>query len=347
MNVKLTTVFCLAALAAAVPARADDEEETGAAAAEESSEADSAKEAKPGEKQFTLLPFCRRTSGIAEVLKPGSQEWTAIEEGRFYPLGSTYRTGADSSAEIQFGREVSVELKADSSFGTRAQLIAENVRSITLGSGEIVLKTPRNFPEGMITVAAPGFVVENPAGESRYTYAKNGDGDDATVRCVTGTLGIRGRHFSSSEIGVADVLRIRTSHDLLFTGLYGISGDYPLVLEQGLVKFKDVESGEDKTEEKKLVWKMSPQAAVRIHRLATEVGGPLAVTVMTFDASGRLKNRCAFSEGMSELTTGEQGPVLNEERDELAKKAAAATETTTTEESDGESESSEEKSDGE
>lgn len=333
MNRISRVLVCGSAAFAAICVSAQEEPATEDAA--ESQDAEVAAVAKPKQEQekfFFALPMCRLLEGAGEVLKPGSTAWEAIEEGRFYPLGCSYRSkGAASKLSILFGAESEVLLSGDASFGTVVQPLGVKSRTLILQSGTINLKLPRNLPEGFMTVTAPGFSVLNPAGESRYTYSATGDGDVAVVRCVTGSLSIKGRHFSIPEMHAANEIRIRTSQDILFTGLYGTSGDYIVNLDQGASATKDFETGEESVSEKTLAWKLSPQTAVRIHRAVPEIGERMAVTVMTFDSAGGLMNRCAFVEGRPELSTGEQGEAAIQAKEAAAKKAADAAESATVE----------------
>lgn len=340
---------------------ADDSGDTAEAADAEDGIEGAAKSEKKT-KYFHILPYCRHlelsseangTTCKAEVKTPMG-DWTPIKEGKFYPLGSIYRTqGAQTRLTIQFGNEAEVSIKGEASFATRAQALGEKSRTISLVSGTITVKLPRSFPEGLFVVTAPGFKSVNPAGEARYTYTANekGDGDLAVVRCVTGTLTLEGRHFTVLSMKAAQEVKIRTSQDLLFTGLYGSRGDYIVRLDQGRVKIKDFETGEEKIEDKVLDWKLSPQTAVRIHRAVPAIGERMSVTVMTFDAAGELKNRCAFAEKLVEVNSGELGPTSKKDREEIAKRAAEATETvaaeaeTTTEEAEATEEKSESSSD--
>ena len=108
----LCGVCCLAAAA--------DEEEVSEAegVAEEIPEAATN---KPAEKLFHILPLCRRLEGSGEVLKPGATAWEQMEEGRFYPLGSSFRAiGLESRLVVQFGRECEASIGSQSSFGTLA-----------------------------------------------------------------------------------------------------------------------------------------------------------------------------------------------------------------------------------
>ncbi len=330
MNRLVRVLVCGSAAFAAAGAFAQ-EEAVGEETAEPSkTEVAGAKPKQEQEKFFFTLPVCRLLEGSGEVLKPGVSGWEAIEEGRYYPLGSSYRTkGGASKLTIRFGAESEVILGGDGSFGTVAQPLGVKSRTLVLQSGTIDVKLPRNLPVGLMTVTAPGFSVLNPAGESRYTYSTTGDGDEAVVRCVTGSLAIKGRHFSIPEMHAANEIRIRTSQDILFTGLYGTSGDYVVNLDQGAETTKDLETGKETVSERTLAWKLSPQTAVRIHRAVPAIGDRMAVTVMTFDSAGGLMNRCAFVEGRPELSTGEQGEAAIQAKEAAAKKAADAAESAT------------------
>jgi len=300
------------------------------------------------EKFFRTLPLCRHLEGAAEVLQPGQTEWRPIEEGRFYPLGCSYRT-TDQQAKlvIEFGKECQVQIEGAAAFATRLQGLDEKTRSISLVSGTFTLVLPRNLPEKAFSVAAPGFTVTSASGQSTFSYEKTGDGDSAVVRCVTGTLRVQGLHFEIPSMHAANEFRIRTSQDLLFTGLYGTSGDYEVRLDQGIVQVRDVEKGTTRAEPKTLIWKLSPRTAVRIHRARPALGERMSVTTMTFEPSGRLVNRCAFSEGRYELNTGEQGELALKRIEEQSKKAAEQAELssaadTSSEEKPAEDETSEE-----
>jgi len=282
--------------------------------------------AKSEPKFFYTLPTVAKLEGTADVLKPGARDWEAATEGRYYPLGSVFRTVGDTTRlTVAFGRECKVVIVGEASFGTRGQGLAEKSRAILLKGGIITVDLPRSLPEGLVFVEAPGFSVVNPAGKSIYRYVKTGDGDKATIRCVTGSLAIQGLHFKILSMRAANEVCIQTSQDALFTGIYGTRGDYICKLDQGLVKIRDVETGESHTEQKFIEWKVSPKTAVRIQRAVPEIGENMAVTVMTFDATGNLKNRCAFAENRFEVNSGELAPHDKDSQAELEKKAAEAT----------------------
>ena len=330
--VKTLTVSLVATSFAFAQEDEIDEVESGDSAAEESVEEESAandqaipKKPQEADRTFHLLPLCRKLEGLGQVLRPGEKEWQLLEEGKFYPLGCSFRSvGTDSRLTIALGRDCEVEMTGGNSFGTLAQGLAEKTRTVVLEPGTVTVKLPKNMPEGRLIVSAPGFKVCNPAGTVRYEYVKTGDGDEVSVRCVTGSLKIEGRHFTIDAMHAANEVKIRHSQDLLFTALYGIAGDYMVRLDQGLVATHDFENDKAVIGPKELAWKLSPRTAIRIQRAVPAIGERMSVTVMTFDAGGELKNRCSFCEGRYELSTGEEGPVAEADKEALAKKASEA-----------------------
>ena len=281
-------------------------------------------------KAFTTLPLSRHVEGAVSVRKPNG-DWEAVEEGRFYPLGSYFRAEKGGSLVLAFGSGSSVTISSGAEFGTRAQPIGESFRTLVLVRGTIALRLPDNLPEGAFFITAPGFTIKNPAGESAVTYENKGDGDVATVLCKTGSLGIEGRHFDIPAMRAADEVRIRTGKDLLFTSLYGTSGNYVVNLDQGMCvreEFGDDGATKSVVEKGVLAWHLSPRTQVVINRSVPALGERMSVHTMTFDAAGGLKNERAFSEGRAEVNSGELVPQEKTDADELAKRAAEVTETT-------------------
>ena len=290
--------------------------------------------AKSSVKMFSTLPFCQMVEGMAEVMVPGSKAWEKAEEGRFYPLGSTYRTcGENSKLVLELGPESRAVIRGDSSFGTKPNAAGDSSRTLVVLGGDLSLDLARNAPEGAVSVTAPGFSVKNLAGESSIRYRTMPDGDEAVVRCVTGSLGVEGRHFDIPQMRAADEVRIRSTVDHLLTFLYGNSGDYVVKLDRGVVSRNDVDDeGKVRQVSEKAVldWHLSPKTKVRIDRMVPSVGERLSVAVMTFDAVGELKNNFAFAEGRAEVNSGELVVTPADEGEAEAKKAAKASEDTTT-----------------
>ena len=282
-------------------------------------------------KAFTTLPFCRRIEGQVSVRKPGG-EWESAEEGRFYPFGSSYRAEKGGTLDLAFGSGSIATIADGSEFGTRPLELGATARTIVLVRGTINLKLPDNLPEGLFFLTAPGFTIKNPAGVSVIAYEDKGDGDEATVLCKTGSLGLEGRHFDIPSMRAADEVRIRTSRDHLFTSLYGTSGNYVVNLDQGMCvrqEFDDDGHQKDVVEKGTLAWHLSPRTQVIINRSVPALGERMSVHTMTFDAAGVMQNERAFSEGRAEVNSGELVVREKVDGEELAKRTAAeVTETT-------------------
>ena len=343
---------CLLAFAASMAAccsfaeaeTAADGSEPAAEAAAEANEAAKAP-AAPISELFTTLPFCRELSGDAQVLKPGASEWTSVEDGRFYPLGSVFKAGEFGRLVVAFGKNCTVTIENGSSFESRKQPLGVRARTISLVSGTVLVSLPDNFPEGAFFVTAPGFTAKNPAGDSKYVYSDVGDGFEAVVRCVTGTLEVEGRHFAMSKMRAANEFKIRCSRDNLETIIYGVSGDYVVRLDQGLGSTTEIgDSGERKevVSAQTLEWHLTPETRVQINRAVPAIGEKMSVHTMAFDAAGTLQSERTFCEGRAEINSGELVVKEKGDAEELAKRAADATEEAAaedTEESSAESSS--------
>lgn len=331
MAMKKSVLTIVAASAAAL---AFAQENEAPAEAEGQASAEAAPASSKEARLFTTLPFCRLVEGEAEVLVPTETSWTKAEEGRFYPLGARCRTRANGKMTLSFGPESTVTIEGESEFVTCVRPFAEQKRAIELCRGTVTVSLARNTPPGAFFVTAPGFTVRNLAGESRYVYEDRGDGDFVSVRCVTGTLGLSGLHFDISEMRAANELHIRTTHDRLITFLYGVSGDFIVKLDRGIVTKTVVgDEGErkDVAEKSELDWRLSPETKVRIDRLRLTPDGKMSVAVMAFDAAGELKSNFAFAEGRADVNTGELVAAPKQGLEDVAKRAAEATETSAAE----------------
>ena len=300
----------VAVCAALSPAYAEDEEEKKPAAEGEAAEGLPDLAAKP-EKFFFPLVRCRLIDGCSvKVMKSANAGWTEAEEGRFYPMGSAFRVealegGAQVKAEFAFGEKAVLKATNAVEFATEEIEIGAPSRTVLLQKGRIMFDLPRSLPDGMFAVKAPFFACANLAGESIFDYAPVGDGDEAVVRCVTGSMALQGQHYKIARMGAANQVRIRTTGDSLFTSLRGESGDYVVTLDQGLVQDKNFETGEVKDVPKTLDFSLSPQCAIKIFRKKAAVAGRMIVATMTFNPAGDILNRCAFAEGRSNVNSGE------------------------------------------
>ncbi len=264
---------------------------------------------KKADNFFYPLVRCVQSEGLVQIQKPGSSDWIKAEEGRFYPLGSVFRAvkadAAPLTAVFAFGKEATLTMTNTAEFATSAIEIGGTSREVILKNGKINFNLPRALKDGFFTVSAPFFKCTNLAGESVFDYTKQADGDEAVIRVVTGALALEGRHYKIVRMGAANQIRIRTTGDDLFTSLRGESGDYKVLLDQGIVTEKDFVTGTTQDMPKTLEFSLSPQCAVKIFRATSAVGGRMVVSMMTFNPAGHMMNRCAFAENRANVNSGE------------------------------------------
>jgi len=307
-------------------------QEADSPAAEPAEEGGSLPAAAPAEKPFTALFKCSRVDGIVRVLKPGASVPVDAEEGRYYPMGTIISTvseaGVASSGEFAFGPLSTMKLVGTAEVQTCPIEIGEPTRTVELRAGRVLFNLPRTLKDGMFFVRAPFFGCSNLAGESQFDYQRLADGDEAVVRCVTGSMTLednRHGHYRIPRMAAANQVRVRCSGDNLHATLRGESGDCKVELSQGLVKEKNIETGEEKEEKKTLVFTLSPRCAIKVFRRNAPVTGNLVVSIMTLDASGKIMNHCAFAEGRSNVNSGELviAPASASDAEKAKAKAAA------------------------
>jgi len=307
---------CFASVAALCPLAA--QEDSGAAAETGGTDAAAidpaivqAASAKPAARHFhALVRFVRASADVGvSVRLPKAAGFVPAVEGKFYPNGSVFRVadgGADASAEFEFGKDAVLKAFPGSEFGTRETDIGSPQRTVTPVRGAFAVALPRTLPTGLFTVAYPNFTAKDLAGESRHELTPSGDGDEAVVHVKTGMLSLEGPHYSVARMSAADRVRIRTTGDALFTSLRGEAGDYKVALDQGVTSYRDPISGAVSNQVRHLDFSLTPQCAIKIFRKRSQVGGRMAVSVMTFDPAGEMKNRFTFAEGAASVNFGEE-----------------------------------------
>ena len=317
---------------------ADDTPAAGAAATEQAAADEEAGAAvvKAADKYFYPLIRCRDASGTVQVLRPRTADWVDAVEGRYYPLGSIVRVTGDGKAPgravFEFGDKASLVVGEGVEFATKEIKIGELVRTLVLRKGRVDLKLPLQLKEGFFRVEAPNFSCENLAGESWFDYSAAEDGDEAVVRCVTGSMALSGKHFKFPRLVAANQLRITTTGQGLFSLIKGESGDCKTQLDQGIIAERNFETNETIEKVKTLDFTLSPQCTIKIFRAKSKVGGRTVVSMMTFNATGDMKNRIAFAEGLSNVNSGELVVSTKvAEADKAAKQSHADEETETVE----------------
>ena len=292
------TAFCVPFALTAQGEGADDAASAGAVASS----------AKATARHYHALVKLAYANDNVSVKLPRQTEFKPAKEGKFYPNGSTFRVTSSGAEPVvfEFGPEALVKVSGNAEFGTREVSMGGNTRTVTMVSGQISVSLPRTMPTGLFTVAYPNFTVKDLAGESSHELVPSGDGDEAVVHVITGMLAIEGSHYNVARMSAADRVRIRTTGESLFTSLRGESGDYKVTLDQGVTVYRDPIAGTEKDQARKLDYSLTPQCAIKIFRKRSQIGGRMAVSVMTFDPAGEIRNRYTFAEGTSKVNFGEE-----------------------------------------
>ena len=292
------TAFCMPFALTAQGEGADDAASAGAVASS----------AKATARHYHALVKLAYANDNVSVKLPRQTEFKPAKEGKFYPNGSTFRVTSSGAEPVvfEFGPEALVKVSGNAEFGTREVPMGGNTRTVTMVSGQISVSLPRTMPTGLFTVAYPNFTVKDLAGESSHELVPSGDGDEAVVHVITGMLAIEGSHYNVARMSAADRVRIRTTGESLFTSLRGESGDYKVTLDQGVTVYRDPIAGTEKDQARKLDYSLTPQCAIKIFRKRSQIGGRMAVSVMTFDPAGEIRNRYTFAEGTSKVNFGEE-----------------------------------------
>ena len=309
MNRVLTRLCaCATAFCVSFAVTAQEGALEGAGAAESGKPVDNKIVAKSTAKHFHALVKLAFANDNVMVKLPRQAEFKSAVEGKFYPNGSTFRvTKAGASPVVfEFGPESFVKVDGVAEFSTREIVIGEKARVLQMGNGTVSVSLPRTMPTGLFSVSYPNFTAKDLAGDSSHQLDCSGDGNEALVHVITGMLAVDGMHFKVARMGAADRLRIRTTADALFTSMRGEAGDYKVSLDKGVVVYRDPISGKETEQVRKLDYSLTPQCAIKIFRKRSEVGGRMAVSVMTFDAAGEMRNRYTFAENSAKVNFGEE-----------------------------------------
>ena len=303
---RVLTRICACATAFCVPFAVTAQSEGADDAA--SAETAVASSAKATARHYHALVKLAYANENVLVKLPRQTEFKPAKEGKFYPNGTSFRVTASGAEPVvlEFGPEAFVKVSGNAEFGTREVPMGGNTRTVMMVNGQISVSLPRTMPTGLFTVAYPNFTVKDLAGESSHELTPSGDGDEAVVHVITGMLAIDGAHYNVARMSAADRVRIRTTGESLFTSLRGESGDYKVTLDQGVTVYRDPISGEEKERVCKLDYSLTPQCAIKIFRKRSHIGGRMAVSVMTFDPAGEIRNRYTFAEGAANVNFGEE-----------------------------------------
>ena len=309
MNRVLTRLCaCTTAACVSFALSAQEESASDAATADNAQASVAPMVKKSTAKHFHTLVRLAFANDNVSVKLPRQAEFMPAAEGKFYPNGSVFRVTQAGGEPVvfEFGPEVLLKVAGDAEFATREVSLSENTRTVMIVNGTVSVSLPRTMPTGLFSVAYPNFTASDLAGESNHTLVTSGDGDEATVHVVTGMLSLDGAHYKVARMNAADRIRIRTTGGALFTSLRGEAGDCKVTLDQGVTAYRDPVSGDKKEQVRHLDYNLTPQCAIKIFRKRSQVGGRMAVSVMTFDPAGEIRNRYTFAEGTAAVNFGEE-----------------------------------------
>lgn len=279
---------CAFAVLATSVAWSEDESENVNADAQ-AADAQTEEKAKTPENVQPLSPLTQlsRMMGSITVSDPDVGKALPGVQGKRYPAGATFEAGPNSSAVLQFSSVDSIRLAAGSAVQVLAGENPEMSRIIKLIRGQVQTFFRDNAPDGMFQVETPNAVLKNVVGKGDYTLTVAGADETFRIATITGSCLVEGPQYSIPALRAANTLSVFTAADRTLSRLFGESGEYVIVLENGT--------------EEPLKYKMSPQAVVKIYRQHAKVGGRLIVATMVISPKETLEHRFRFAMGRPQL----------------------------------------------
>lgn len=298
---------------AADPAQAPSAEQAAAPAAEQQAPA----------KNFEPLVRIFNVQGAVEVKNPDVGQFQPAQGNKAYPLGTVFRTAAGAAGLLAFSAQETVQLLENTEVVVGCPEKAPAARLVRLVSGKIKTTLRDNLPEGSFSVETPNTSCKNLAGRGEFTLSNDGTIETFQAATITGIARIEGQQYQIPALRAANTVNIQTAPDRSLSRLTSVSGDFPIVLENGT--------------EAPVTFGMSPKAVVKIWREVAPVGGRSIISTLVVSPTGKARHRFAYAEGRPNLATGEliaapEGeesekdeklPVLLTQEEPKAKEAAA------------------------
>lgn len=245
----------------------------------------------PPEVKFANLVRVVNIQGTCEVNNPDVGTFQPVKHNKAYPMGSIFRTAANSSCILVFSTEDNASLAENTELAITA--CKENCQSLTLKliSGTVKTTLRDNLVDGTFFVRTPNAVVKNISGRGAYSLSIEDNNEVFKLSTITGTARIEGPHYTIPALQAANKLTIITAPDRSFTSLTSVSGDFMIQLPDG--------------SEEPVIYSMSPKAVVKIWRENAPVGGRTIVSTLVVSPTGLARHRFAYVEGRTMLKTGE------------------------------------------
>jgi len=285
---------CAVAVAFASTAYAQDNAQPAAGEPAQGAE----QQAKPFYPLFRVM----NVRGAVEVNNPDVGTFAPAVNNKAYPLGTIVRTGPGGSAFMAFSAEDNAQLLENTEAVGAAPRENPNARLVRLVSGKIKLTLRDNLPEGSFSVVTPSVSCKNLCGRGDYTLTTENNNETLLAATITGSATVQGLYYVIPALRAANTVSIQTATDHSMSRLTGVSGDYPIVLENGT--------------EEPVTYTMSPKAVVKIWRENAPVGGRAIVSTLVISPTGRARHRFVYAEGRPNLATGELIVRLDEDDEE-------------------------------
>jgi FecR protein len=246
---------------------------------------------KPKEKIFDILARGLAPRGIAEVNNPDVGSFQPVLPNKAYPLGSTFRTGPNSSVVVNFSLTDGIQLMANTEVVVFADPKKEDARTVKLVRGQLRTFMKDNMPEDMFSVSTPNALCKNLVGRAEFLLGVKDDFEELTVATITGQMAMEGLQFNIPTLRAANTVNVLTATNRSLSRLISEKGDFKVILSTGT--------------EFPVNFDISPRAVIKIWREVAPVGGRTIVSTLVVGPSGTARNRFVYAVGRDDLSTGE------------------------------------------
>ncbi len=246
------------------------------------------------EAQFANLVRVANIQGVCEVNNPDVGSFKPAQHNKAYPMGSTFRTGPNSSCFLVFSPEDSAEVTAQTEImvsGVSTNNKTCHILTARLISGTVKTALRDNLKGSVFNVNTPNADLKGLTGRGEYAIHSDGENEILQAATITGIASIEGPHYTIPALQAANTVNILTAPNRSFSRLTSVSGDFSILLHNGT--------------EQPVNFGMSPQAIVKIWRTIAPVGGRTIVSTLVVSPTGMARHRFAYAEGRDVLQTGE------------------------------------------
>lgn len=243
------------------------------------------------EKGFDILVRALAPRGSAEVNNPDVGTFAPVVGNKAYPLGSSFRTGPNSTVVVNFSYNDGIQLMDNTEVIVSADEKKPEARTVKLLRGRLLTFMKDNMPEDMFSVSTPNAICKSLAGRAEIELSAKDGNEEFQVATITGTLVIEGLQFSIPALRAANTINVLTATNRSLSRLISEKGDFKVALINGT--------------EYPVSYDLSPRAVIKIWRENAPVGGRTIVSTLVVGPSGTARHRFVYAIGRDLLSTGE------------------------------------------